>query len=77
MFLGWYDDTPKKSAEQKIEEAIERFVSKFGEQPDVCLVNAANMVGIEGIEVKTASYVRPNHFWVGKEEAPVGASLAA
>ena len=26
MFLGWFDDTPKKSEATKIEEAIERYM---------------------------------------------------
>jgi len=77
MFLGWYDDTPKKSVAEKIEEAVERFVAKFGEKPDVCLVNADNIVSIEGIEVKAAPYVRPNHFWIGREEEAVETTLAA
>ncbi len=77
MFLGWYDDTPKKSVTEKIEEAIERFVAKFGEAPNVCLVNAENVVAIEGLEVKAAPYVRPNHFWIGREEVPSEATLAA
>lgn len=77
MFLGWYDDTPKKSVAEKIEEAVERFVAKFGEKPNVCLVNADNVVTIDGIEVRSAPYIRPNHFWVGHEEITAGATLAA
>jgi hypothetical protein len=68
MFLGWYDDTPKKSVTDKIEEAVERFVAKFGETPNVCLVNSESVVEFAGLEVKPTTYVRPNHFWVGREE---------
>lgn len=77
MYLGWYDDTPKKSAEEKIEEAVQRFIAKFGERPTVCLVSPGSAVGFDGLEVKTAAYVRPNHFWVGREEPATVGSLAA
>ena len=69
MFLGWFDDTPKKSVTEKIEEAVERYVAKFGETPNVCLVNAANSTTCKGLVVKAVDYVRPNHFWVGRDES--------
>jgi hypothetical protein len=68
MFLGWFDDTRKKDPGEKIAEAIERYVSKYGEQPTLCLVNEADMTTFDGVEVKATSYIRPNHFWVGKAE---------
>ena len=69
MFLGWFDDTPKKGVAEKIQEAVERYIEKFGEEPSLCLVNAADVVAYNGLEVKPVEYVRPNHFWVGREEA--------
>jgi hypothetical protein len=77
MFLGWFDDTPKKSVAEKIQEAVERYVSKFDETPNVCLVNAGDLITYEGLEVKAVEYVRPNHFWVGRVEAPADSALAA
>ncbi len=68
MFLGWFDDDRKKTAKTKIEEAIERYVAKFGENPNLCLLNQADMTNYDGLEVKVVSYVRPNHFWVGRAE---------
>lgn len=69
MFLGWFDDTPKKSVESKIEEAIERYITKFGEDPNICLVNSADNAAYKNLEVRAVEYVRPNHFWVGRDEA--------
>jgi len=76
MFLGWYDDTRKKDPREKIEEAVERYVAKFGTQPDLCLVNAADLTQFDGLEVKVTSYIRPNHFWVGQSDSQVD-SMAA
>ncbi|MDQ3927545.1 MAG: hypothetical protein M3328_00200 [Chloroflexota bacterium] len=74
MFLGWFDDTPKKSAADKLDEAVERYVAKFGEEPDLCLVNQKDATTHKDMEVRVVEYVRPNHFWVGKSEAlPAGA----
>lgn len=69
MFLGWFDDTPKKSAADKLEEAVERYRGRFGESPDLCLINEKDATTRDGIEVRVVEYVRPNHFWVGKAEA--------
>lgn len=71
MFLGWFDDTPKKNVEQKLEEAMQHYLSKFGETPNICLVNSADATHYEGLEVRVADYVRPNHFWVGRGEWPM------
>lgn len=74
MFLGWYDDTPKKSVQEKLDEAVERYLMKFGEAPDLCLVNQKDLTERPDLEVRAVEYVRPNHFWVGKSEAlPAGA----
>lgn len=68
MFLGWFDDDRKKASKIKIEEAIERYVAKFGDKPTLCLCNAADATACDGLEVKAVSYVRPNHFWVGQAD---------
>jgi hypothetical protein len=77
MFLGWFDDTRKKDPGEKIAEAVERYRAKYGEQPTLCLVNEADMTTLAGLEVKTASYIRPNHFWVGKNEPQQDSPLTA
>ncbi|HKP52176.1 MAG TPA: hypothetical protein VJ183_05945 [Chloroflexia bacterium] len=77
MFLGWFDDTPKKSVSQKLAEAIERYEEKFGVSPSLCLVNANNVTTYDGLEVRVADYVRPNHFWVGRGDWPVEEVQAA
>ena len=73
MYLGWFDDTPKKSVVEKIEEAAERYITRFGQEPNVCLVNVANVAEFEKITIKAVDFVRPNHFWVGRDESLVGA----
>ncbi len=72
MFLGWFDDTRGKPVGDKLQEAVERYQQKFGELPDLCLVNARDAVGYPGVEVRVVEYVRPNHFWVGKASALPG-----
>ena len=77
MFLGWFDDTPKKSVQTKIEEAVERYIAKFGEDPNVCLVNSADAATVKNLEIRPVAYVRPNHFWVGRDEALLATAQAA
>jgi hypothetical protein len=65
MFLGWFDDTPKKATPVKIDEAIDCYRERFGRVPNLCLVNEQDQITHDEINVKVAKTVRPNNFWVG------------
>ena len=64
-YLGWFDDNPKKPTEQKIDEAVERYVKRFGRKPNLCLVNRADEVSHRAVEVRSAGHVHRHHFLVG------------
>lgn len=68
MYLGWFDDSRKKSAALKIEEAIAAYVDRYKTRPNVVLVNEADMCEVRGVLVRRESYIRRNNFWVGFEE---------
>ena len=38
MYLGWFDDNPKKTSALKIQEAIFAYTERFKTQPNVVLV---------------------------------------
>lgn len=65
MFLLWYDDTKRKPVEEKIVEGIQRYVERFGETPNVCLVNPSEAVDSRVLTIRPTSYVRPNNYWIG------------
>ena len=65
VFLGWLDTDPRKSPEQKIREACERFEYKFGRPATTVLVHTSLDIAVEGLEIRQASYIRPNCFWAG------------
>lgn len=67
MYLGWFDDTPKKPAQAKIAEACAAYLARFGVRPNVVLVNAADLVAVEGVTVRAVGYIRVNNFWIGWE----------
>ena len=67
MFLLWYDDTKKKPVEEKILEGVQRYIYRFGETPNVCLVHPSETVQASGMVIRQASYVRPNYYWIGVE----------
>ncbi len=69
MFLLWFDDTKKKPVEEKILEGVQRYVERFGQTPNVCLVNPGEAVQANGITVRPTAYVRPNNYWLGVEAA--------
>ncbi len=67
--LLWFDDDPRRPFEQKVEEAVERYVEKFGETPNACFVNPRslpeNVHSHAGVVIRAAPTVLPNHFLVG------------
>lgn len=68
MYLGWYDDSVKKTPAEKIKEAAAAYTARFQTRPNVVLLNAVDRVEIEDMVVRTESYIRPNNFWIGWED---------
>ena len=69
--LLWFDNDPKRSLEDKIAQAAERYSQKFGQQPNTCYVNPQMVAGPENgkiakdVRVVTAKNILPHHFWLG------------
>lgn len=67
--LLWFDDDPRRPFEQKVEEAVERYVEKFGETPNACFVNPRSLPedvhSHAGVIIRALPTVLPNHFLVG------------
>jgi tRNA(Arg) A34 adenosine deaminase TadA len=64
-YLGWFDDNPKKSAAQKIVEALAAYEARYGVPAGRVLVNEQDRaVVVEGVEIVVASYMRVNNFGV-------------
>lgn len=66
-YLGWFDDSPKKTAVLKIEEGIAAYVERFKTRPNVVLVNEADRADVRGVLVRAETYIRRNNFWIGSE----------
>jgi hypothetical protein len=83
MFLGWYDPDKKKPARRKVEEAMERYVEKFGSDPETCLASATDAAELiddkkaPDIPVRSVNYLPRFTFYVGVEEEPQDDLLAA
>lgn len=73
----WFDNDPKSELTLKVERAATYYLNKYGKSPTVCFVHPS-MLGAKvsesedaaeikagGIEVRPASTVLPNHFWIG------------
>jgi hypothetical protein len=64
----WLDDDKKSSLDDKIRKAADYYQEKYGQKPDICLVNQAMLANekrVDAIQVQPAHNVLPNHFWVG------------
>lgn len=68
----WYDNGSNKLKE-RVQRAAEYYTDKYGRKPNLCLVNPEMIKGetskVNGVQVRTAAAVMPNHFWIGVDEA--------
>lgn len=65
MYLCWYDDSAKTPTARKIAEGAQAYTQRFGVAPQVCLVNAAEVCEVAGMDVRAAGHVRRFNFWLG------------
>ena len=76
--LLWYDDSPTRSTEDKIGNAVARYKQKYGHAPDMCYVHPASLAGLDPsslvipsgqpgklVQITSLRSVLPNHFWLG------------
>lgn len=74
MFLGWYDPDRRKPARHKVAEAVERYVEKFGGQPEACLTSVAEATELQAdaacpaVTVKGINFIPRHTFYVGVED---------
>ena len=83
MYLGWYDPEKKKPARLKLEEAIERYVEKFGLPPVTCLTNDAEAAELAAdpkapdLPTRGVAFIPRHTFYVGFDEEPAALPQAA
>ncbi len=71
MFLVWYDNDRKRPLADKVAAAVERYAERFGNEPELVLLNpaqAGEQGAIAGIPVRPHPLVSPNHLYVGVED---------
>lgn len=70
--LLWFDNDPNRKLADKVGRAATRYQTRFGRRPTTCYLSHKDFDGqvdkINGIQLKPALDVRPNHFWVGVEQ---------
>jgi hypothetical protein len=71
--LLWFDNSPKTEFTEKVKEAASYYQKKYGRKPDLCYVHPSMLAQKEfhtnGIEIRGAQQILPNHFWLGILEA--------
>ncbi len=69
----WFDDDPKRTIEEKVSLAAQRYREKFGRAPNTCYVNQATLSQEEThygpLHVIAVHNILPNYFWLGEAEA--------
>ena len=67
--LLWYDDKDD-GLENKIARAAQRYMEKFGNSPNTCVIHPELLQGegvdVPGYKVITHPTVLKNHLWIGE-----------
>lgn len=67
-YLGWTDPRNETTPERRIADACRRYERKHGVVPTVALVNPAELVTVDGIDVRAAAHVAVKTVYVGEEQ---------
>lgn len=83
LFLSWWDGDKKKHPRQKLAEAIERYVEKFGTTPRLCFTSAQDALDLAApsrkfpgelpVQVNARSYIAKSTFYIGDDGGEVAA----
>jgi hypothetical protein len=68
FYFVWFDDTPKKPASDKLQDAIAAYIVRFNAPPNLVLVNAIDQLERTDVMVRYERTVQPNSFWLGHED---------
>jgi hypothetical protein len=70
MFLVWYDDDRRKTANDKIAEAIAAYEKRMGGRANIVLVRTDEVGEAPAtVRVRPLPYIQGSNFYVGVEEA--------
>ena len=67
IYLGWFDDTPKRTPAQRIADACAAYRVRCHAEPTIALVNEAQLCEVPGLVVRSAGYIRSDMVWGGRE----------
>ncbi len=73
MYLGWLDDSPRRTPAQKLDAAVAAYTERFKVQPNIILVNPEEpLPAAYPITIRRETYIRRANFWLGWEEYSQG-----
>ncbi len=68
MFLMWYDDDRKKTATEKIADALAAYEKRWGNRANLVLVNVADLgEAPKQVTVRPQPFIQRSNFYVGVE----------
>ena len=71
--LLWFDPDKRRSHQQKLDDAADRYAERFGRLPNLCHVNPDEVFAHDSIRIQPDPAVLKNHLWVGFDEEAVQA----
>jgi hypothetical protein len=79
--MMWFNDNPKTPLTAQVLEAAEYYRAKYGQNPNLCLVNPAmyEQISKEPLEgqagkvvIRSLRSILPGHLWIGVDDKQSG-----
>lgn len=70
----WFNNDSTMSLSEKVQQAVDYYVKKYGKQPDLCLVHPSMMdknqrqLEINKLTIRPYRPILPGHIWIGIED---------
>ncbi len=69
--MMWVDTDAKATLDEKIQRASDYYREKYGRFPELCFVSKQQELDedhkVGRVQVKLASQLQPNYFWLGMQ----------
>lgn len=66
----WLDDDKQATLEDKVRRAAAYYSQKYGQLPNLCLVNSGASIDkkeVDRIEIRPVQNILPHHFLIGQK----------
>lgn len=71
LYLGWFDDNPKRAIADRIADGRAAYLERFGVAPKVVILNESHRddrIEVANMIVLFKPFIRRNNYWFGMSD---------